>query len=443
MTVSVQTPPMVSGGVPVLGHLLEFQRDRGELFRRGYNEHGEVFAINIASQKMAIIVGPENQADFYRETDKKLNIAEAHEFLKAMAGEVLLTAPVEAYNNQRPILREVFGRQKMAGYILAMAQAVRAWIDELGDEGEFEVTDAMNTLAQSVAALAFLGEETQGEVGEEFWSQYQYIGAALDPVLPPHLPLPKFRRRDAARARMIEILKPIIARRRANPGDYDDVLQDILTTELKDGSLVDDQLALNLLIGLMFAGHETTAGQAAWTLIHLLRNPEYHDRVQAEIDEHVPADLSIDHTVLAKLTHTYLAIDETTRLTPSADINNRVVQEDWQLGEFTIPAGWRVMTTGDVTHRLERMYTNPDEFDPLRWTKERGEGDHPYALMGFGGGRHQCTGMNFAKNEMATITAMLLSTFDLELVTPETHIDRGLGANRPSATVIRYKRKAG
>lgn len=62
-------------------------------------------------------------------------------------------------------------------------------------------------------------------------------------------------------------------------------------------------------------------------------------------------------------------------------------------------------------------------------------------MIGFGGGMHKCAGMNFANNEMAMITAMLLQQFDLELVTRTPGVRHGLGANRPEPTLIRYRRK--
>ena len=49
--------------------------------------------------------------------------------------------------------------------------------------------------------------------------------------------------------------------------------------------------------------------------------------------------------------------------------------------------------------------------------------------------------MNFANNEMMVITALLCQQFDLELVTKEPGIERGLGANRPAQTIVRYRRK--
>lgn len=80
-------------------------------------------------------------------------------------------------------------------------------------------------------------------------------------------------------------------------------------------------------------------------------------------------------------------------------------------------------------------------YDPLRFAPERNEGSNPFALISFGGGIHKCTGMNFARNEMAVITAHLLREYNLELLTQDSAVVRAMGANRPSATWVAYRRK--
>ena len=62
-------------------------------------------------------------------------------------------------------------------------------------------------------------------------------------------------------------------------------------------------------------------------------------------------------------------------------------------------------------------------------------------IIAFGGGLHKCAGMNFANTEMAVITALLFRNYDLELITPETQVERGLGSSRPSQTWVRFKRR--
>lgn len=434
-------PPLVSGGMPVLGHVVEMMRSRDSLFKRGYQEHGDVFAIKLGPQYVAIVTGAEYNRQFYTETDKSLNMHDGYEFLRASIGEVLFTANAETYYNQRPLLQEIFRRERMTGYIEAMNIEVQRWLDSLGESGEIDVTKEMLRLTQYVAGRALIGKNFREELGEDFWAQYEDISNSLDFVLPPHLPLPKFIRRDRAKQKIVQTLKRIIDQRRQNLDQHDDLITILLRTPLKDGSFLPDETIVTMFMGLLFAGHETTAGQAAWTVALLLQHPDYLARVLAEIREHVTYGTMIDAGVLSRLEHIYWAIDETTRLRPSADVQLRTVDEPLTIGGYEIPVGWRMMVSAATSHKLPEVFDNPEQFDPLRYSPERGEGKNTFSIVGFGGGIHKCTGMNFAKNEMAVITSLLFQQFDLELLSQEIHVVAGHGANHPSAVLVRYKRK--
>ncbi|MAU01596.1 MAG: hypothetical protein CL608_31035 [Anaerolineaceae bacterium] len=436
------TPPLVSGALPVLGHAAEFQRDRPGLVRRGFVEHGNVFALKLANQNVAVVIGPENQKKFFMETDGRLNIQEPYQFLKAMFGEVLFLAPHDEYLRQRPFVQELFKREKMLHYVDVMQEVVQAWLEGLGDSGEIELTSEIVTLVQEVAGNCFLGPEVHQTIGREFWDLYADLSQALDPLLPPNLPLPKFIKRDKAKARMSEILRPIIAERRQHPDLYDDFLQDIIMKDDKAGEKIDEELVRNLLLGLMFAGHETTAGQAAWTIILLLQNPDYLQLVLDEIEQVAPAGVHIDPKRMVQLDHIAWAVREVERLRPSTELLMRVVKEDIEFGDYLIPAGWLMQVAQEIGHKLPAYFEQPELFDPLRFAPDRAEDkQHRFGLFGFGGGMHKCTGMNFANNEMIIITALLFREFELELVTKDTQIERGLGASRPTETIIRYRRR--
>lgn len=438
-----QTVPYVSGGLPIVGHAIEFQRNRARLLKRGYAEHGNLFSYKLAGRNVAVVGGPENQRTFFTETDKKLNIQKPYRFLSAIFEDALFLAPHDKYLEQRPMVLELFKRQKMVEYIATIQVEVQKMLDRWGDEGELELTHEIAHLVQEVAGNCFLGPEVHQEVGREFWDYYADLGAALDPVLPPNLPLPKFRRRDQAKVRMKEIIQPIVAERRANPDKYDDILAMMIDYTHREGNTISDDTILNLLLGLMFAGHETTAGQGAWTVIQLLQHPAYLAVVQAEIDELTTARELFDHRTMAKLKHISWAVDETTRMMPSADMLMRLVEEDIEFGEYTVPAGWLVQVSAEIGHNLPDFWTNPREYDPLRFSPDRAEDKQDrFSIIGFGGGTHKCTGMNFANNEMMIIVAMLFGQYDVELITKEIEVDHGLGANRPTQTIIRYKRKA-
>lgn len=438
-----QKIPTLSGGLPIIGHTLEFQRSPQELIKRGYAEHGEFFSYRLANKNVAVMGGVENQRTFFTQTDKKLNMNKPYQFLSAMFENAVFLAPHDVYLEQRPMVHEMFKRKKIIEYIDLTQIEVQKMLDRWGDEGEIELTKEIAHLVQEVAGYCFLGADAHETVGREFWDLYAVLGAALDVLLPPHLPIPKFRKRDKAKARMVELLKPVIAARRANPEKYNDMITTMITyTEKEDSSITDDMI-LNILLALMFAGHETTAGQNAWSIIQALQHPDYLALIQAEIDEHVTPGERFDYKVLSKLKHASWAVDETTRLRPSADMLIRHVEEDIEVGDYVVPAGWLMQVSAEIAHYAPSIWTNPEEYDPLRYSPDRKEGKKSnFAIIGFGGGVHKCTGMNFANNEMIITMAMLFSQYDVELVTKDIGIERGLGASRPTETVIRYRRKA-
>ena len=436
------TPPLVSGALPGLGHALEFRSDRTALIRRGFEEHGNTFAIKLANQNVAILIGPENQRTFFMETDKALSIQEPYHFLTATFGEVLFLAPHEIYLDQRPVVLEAFRREKMLHYADVMQEVVQAWLNGLGESGEIELVSEITHLVQEVAGNCFLGREVHRQLGREFWDLYIDLSKALDPLLPPNLPLPKFIRRDRAKARMHSILEPVIAERRQHPERYDDFLQDLVNKRYPDGRLAEQELIVNLLLALMFAGHETTAGQTAWTLILLLQNPDYLRLVQQEIQQVAPYGVHIDPRRMTQLDQIGWAVREVERMRPSVDMLMRTVKQDVEVGAYVIPQGWLAQVAQDVAHNLPALFDDPETFDPLRYASGRAEDKQDrFALIGFGGGTHKCTGMNFANMEMTVITALLFQQFDLELVTRHPQVQRGLGASRPSQTCVRYRRK--
>jgi sterol 14-demethylase len=437
------TPPMVSGARPLLGHALEFHRDRDGLALRGFREQGDVFAIKLGPKKLAMVVGPEHHRTFFTETGKKLDMHSVYGFLRAMFGDVVLLAPHDEYLRQRPILKNAFGNEKMVGYVQRMYEVSEAYVDELGGSGELEVTQTITELIQRTAGRCFLGEELQRSIGPEFWELYSHLNDAVDPLLPPNLPLPKFLRRDRAKKQLARLFAPVIEERRRNPLLYDDVMQDLVMTEGKDGSLIDPDTLRNLLIGLIFASYETTIGQGAWTVISLLQHPDYLRLVRDELDVVAPYPTPIDHTVLARLRHLNLAVREVERLRPSVDLMMRAAEEDIEFGDHVVPKGWLVQVVPPVGHLLPELFQHPTAFDPMRFAPGREEDKQDrFAVIGFGGGMHKCPGMSFANAQMAMYAATLIRRFDLDLLTPDPQVVQTIGANGASPATVRFRRRA-
>jgi sterol 14-demethylase len=232
---------------------------------------------------------------FFEQTDKKLVLDRAYRFIGPMFGEpVSFVAGPEAYREQRPLYGEIFTSRKMATYVAIMAQEVRAWRETLGTEGSFELVATCEQLTRHIAVHAFLGADFRQRVDETFWHLFRDLLAGLDPILPPWLPLPKFRRRDRAKRQLHALLRPLLAERRAHPAAHDDFLQTLVEARYADGRPWTDTLIISFILSLIFAGHETTAAQTSWALILLLQHPDCLYRVRAEQDALLPPGQGID-----------------------------------------------------------------------------------------------------------------------------------------------------
>ncbi|MBX3064888.1 MAG: cytochrome P450 [Anaerolineae bacterium] len=436
------TPPQMNG-LPVIGNVMEFMKDRTALLQRGYRQFGSIFSIKLGPKPVAVLFGEEAQEAFFAHTDKELRMDKAYGLLRASFGDIAFAAPPETYFAQRHILHAPFKGQMMAGYISIMNEEVQKWLDGLGDSGEIDITNRLIPLIQNVAGHAIMGKEFHDRMGQEFWALYADIGKALDPVLPPNLPLPKFQRRDRAKAKMHEILKPLIAERRASPDQHDDMLQVYATATYKDGRPVEDEVIIGIITALMFAGHETTVGQTAWTILELLRHPAYLAHLYSEVAQVMPyAGKPVDASTLMQLNYVRWAVDETTRLHPSADMIMREADSEIEIGNYRIPAGWLVLLSSTLAQQLPETFRDPERFDPLRFAPDRAEDkQHRFTITGFGGGVHKCAGMNFANNEMAIITAKLFQQYELELLSNDVQITYTEGASRPKNAIVRYRRK--
>jgi cytochrome P450 len=66
-------------------------------------------------------------------------------------------------------------------------------------------------------------------------------------------------------------------------------------------------------------------------------------------------------------------------------------------------------------HHTSRYWTNPETFDPERFSKANESTHPPFTYVPFGGGPRGCIGGNYAMLQILMILSTLLHKYDLEL----------------------------
>ncbi|MFN2274939.1 MAG: cytochrome P450 [Anaerolineales bacterium] len=434
-------PPLLTG-LPILGNAHDVGRDAVDFLESGYRQLGPVYRFRLANRPAVALIGPDHNRFVLENTDRLFTMQDGYRFLIPMFGQrVFFVAGHEEYKEQKALMLPAFRGRMMAKYIEVMQRETERWMDELGDEGSVDIVAAFERLTMYIAAGALLGEAFRERLGDHFAALYRDLAAGIEYLLPPNLPLPRFIRRDRAKRKLEQMITALIAERRADPTRYNDFLQIFLESTYSDGSPAPDEVILALVMGLVFAGHETTAGHASWGLVRLLQHPEYLGRVQQEIDRALGTDPVLAQENLRDLDHLDWALRETERTDPVARLLIRTTMLDVEVDGYMIPKGWTVFLSPAVSHKMPEIFSEPQRWDPMRYSPGREEDRrHPYALTGFGGGPHKCLGMNFAYTEMKVIFSLLLARYDLELVDPDPKTDRSPATSRPQRPcLVRYR----
>ncbi|KAI6695303.1 hypothetical protein NL676_023013 [Syzygium grande] len=147
-------------------------------------------------------------------------------------------------------------------------------------------------------------------------------------------------------------------------------------------------------------------------------------KAQQELDTHVGKSRPVEESDVKNLTYLQAIIKETMRLYPPAPMSGpRSSMEACTLSAgFRIPAGTRLLLNIWKIQRDERIWPNPDEFEPERFLTTHENVDmrgHNFELIPFGAGRRSCPGTSLALHTVHLTLASLLQSFEIGTASDE------------------------
>lgn len=250
----------------------------------------------------------------------------------------------------------------------------------------------------------------------------------------------KIRRDDLLTGLLLLSQKGSINLESNNQNSYSISKGDIITSgNIKDRSthvpdlLLTDQQIRDHIITMLIAGHETTANALTWTYYLLAQYPEIEQKVFDEIDmvlknKPFKKDKEVQKTNLnsnqfriplpsdlPKLKYLEKVFRESMRLYPPVWSIGRIVEEDYIIGDYTIPKDSALFMSQYVMHRNPKYYANPDQFIPERWTEDFKRHLPRFSYFPFGGGIRGCIGEPFAWQEGLLLIATISSYWKMTL----------------------------
>ncbi|CAA7037780.1 unnamed protein product [Microthlaspi erraticum] len=446
-------PPTLKAWPPLIGSLLKFLKGPIIMLREEYPKLGSVFTVNLLHKKITFLIGPEVSAHFFKAPESDLSQQEVYQFNVPTFGPgVVFDVDYSVRQEQFRFFTEALRVNKLKGYVDMMVTEAEDYFSKWGESGEVDIKDELEKLIILTASRCLLGREVRDQLFDDVSALFHDLDNGMLPisVLFPYLPLPAHRRRDQARAKLAEIFSKIIGSRKCSGKSENDMLQCFIESKYKDGRQTTDSEVTGLLIAALFAGQHTSSITSTWTGAYLMKYKEHCsaalDEQRKLIEKHGD---KIDHDILSEMDVLYRCIKEALRLHPPLILLMRASHSDFNVTDkdgktYDIPKGHIVATSPAFANRLPHIFTNPDSYDPDRFSagREEDKAAGAFSYISFGGGRHGCLGEPFAYLQIKAIWSHLLRNFEFELASPFPEIDwNAMVVGVKGKVMVRYKRR--
>ena len=412
------------------GNFLKFRRDPLTFFTGVARTHGDVARWGFGSQPVYLVSHPDLVEDVLVTSAKKFMKGIALQRAKRLLGEGLLTSEAQMHLRQRRTIPPLFHKQQVQRFAEAMVRHAVRWRESVQDGATIDVTAHMGALTLAIVGETLFSANVQRDADEVRAALSDAVQSCAYAVLPgieliEKLPVGPFVKVRKARARLDRVILRVIAERRADPGNGQDLVSMLLAARDPENPSepgMSDQQIRDEAMTIFLAGHETTANAMSWTW-HLLGSAAaVESRLHEELDLVLAGQTPAVDDV-PKLVYTRAVIAESMRLYSPAWTMGRRVIEPHTIGGYAIEKDALVLMSQWVVHRDPRWWDDAGAFHPERWLKESRR--PKYAYFPFGGGNRVCIGESFAWTEAILLLATIAQQWRLVPVTnpvPEPRI---------------------
>jgi len=405
-------------GKPLIGMIPEMMGDMLGMFMNITHEHGGIVQFKLFNKPYLLVTNPDYVKHILQDHYRNFIRGRSVETGRVLLGDGLPLTDGDFWLRERRLMQPAFHRQRLLSMVAKMTETISAKLDswKIVNQVDMEMEMSQLTLTIIIQAMfsARVADKIQ-ELGEAFKIASTFMLWRSQQMWAPPLwiPIPKNAAYNHALKTLNEVVYPLIANARKEPGnDLLDMLLEMRDDETGEG--MTDKQARDEVVTIFFAGHETTAMAMTWMFYLISQHPDVEAQLRKEVSE-VLNDRTTTFADLPKLTYTQKVIQETLRLYPAAYLFAREAVNDQLLDGYNLPAGTMIFITPYVSHRDPKYWADPERFDPERFNPDRVATRPAHVYFPFGEGPHLCIGNNFAMTEMQLILTMTLQRFKFKL----------------------------
>ncbi|KAH9477139.1 Cytochrome P450 monooxygenase [Psilocybe cubensis] len=418
------------GGFPVFTAWTFFTK-RYDFVRSNFSGSDPHFKFKVLHHDVVAFRGEEARKTFF--DTKSLDFIEGYKILMGAAPslkdiqvEENTQGDVSWFNKQIAIL---LNKNRLTDALPFLLNDVNNRMESWGKSARIDpfkhIYDLVFQMTVRMASCDELAKDvkTISELQSLYWTLEK--SATPTALLLPWFPSPAKKRKEVATKELFMKLYGFVeARRHATVPSTDAI--DVLL-----GQGMDTPNIVQFVLSVIFAGVINTGINSCWAIVYLASHPEWKAKVKAEINSLIEKHTN---TVSTEPLHKRLAaipisawddelpvlelvIRETLRLAISGTALRRNLIEELTIANGQVKKGDFVAYSLADVHLNPDIYEQPEKFDPSRFEAGREEDKKgTFSFLGWGAGRHPCSGMKIAKLEIKVIMAMMLAGFDFDIV---------------------------
>ncbi|KIC44337.1 cytochrome P450 [Ruegeria sp. ANG-S4] len=347
------------------------------------------------------------------------------EGLRPLLGNSVFLTNGDVWKRQRRVIDPAFAGGRMKDTFPAMLAAADQGVHRLAQRlgADIEIEEVTSHVAADVIFRTLFSVPIDHEIAAQVFAKFKayqreqpLLNIAAFLRMPRWMPrLHSRKTRETARdirhliGRLTEERAKLIAAGKAP----DDLATKIMTTpDPETGRCFDTDEMIDQVAIFFLAGHETSASALAWALYLLALYPDWQDKVADEAQ-------AAGRPGFASMSQLKICRDvfrEALRLYPPVPMMVRETTCPEGFRGRNIEKGSQIVLSPWHLHRHERLWDNPDDFDPERWQTENGKTCQRSAFLPFSAGPRVCPGAGFAMIEGPLILSQLLRRYRFETI---------------------------
>jgi cytochrome P450 len=420
--------------------LLSLRQDSPGYFQELQRTYGNMATIYFGRNPAVLLFRPEHVRYVLVENPRKFSNRGFLREDEGSANEGLLTIDGEKHRQQRRAVQPAFHKKQVEGYATTIdeytQEMLKTW--QMGDQ--VDLSRAMQELTLRIVSKCLFSIDLSRQLqvlSGVFNDMIGSPGTIVEDVLNIRIdnPITGYGRRMAATRQLDMLIYTMIAQRRNDEDEYNDVLSMLMSAPSggEPATKLTDKQIHDHIVTFLAAGHETTANALVWTFYLLSQYPDVRKKLQEELGT-VLGGRKPSLGDLPKLSYLDWVLSESMRLYPPAWMQARFVAQECEIDGVRLPVGTFVIMSQWVIHRLPEIWGDPEVFRPERWDPANDQQIPPGAYFPFGGGPRICIGMPFAQMEAKLILANMLQNYYLQPIP-------GYTPGRQALITLRPKRK--